>query len=146
MNFFIVGDAIFEVEEDGILDIFQCFFIGVTLGVTSLKLRAGGKVAIFVLFEQDGKKESAHQFCGDRMIIFYDFFCRLALAGASVTLVDLIFFGSPRIAVVEINSTLELGFEDGISSSSTLDARATTGDLVEPLFLCYIGVVGLSWA
>ncbi len=44
------------------------------------------------------------------------------------------FFGSPRIAVVEINSTLELGFEDGISSSSTLDARATTGDLVEPNF------------
>jgi hypothetical protein len=73
MNFFIVGDAIFEVQKDGILDVFQCFFIGVTLGITSLQLWAGGEVAVFVLFEQDGKKKSAHRFCGDRMIIFYDF-------------------------------------------------------------------------
>jgi hypothetical protein len=82
MNFFIVGDAIFEVEKDGILDVFQRFFIGVALGITALQLWAGGEVAIFVLLEQDGKKKSAHRFCGDRMIIFYDFFCRLALASA----------------------------------------------------------------
>jgi hypothetical protein len=87
-----VGDAIFEVEEDGILDVFQRFFIGIALGITSLQLWAGGKVAIFVLFEQDGKKKSVHRFCGDRMVIILRFFGHLTLAGVSVTLADLIFF------------------------------------------------------
>jgi hypothetical protein len=61
---------------------FQRFFIGIALGITSLQLWAGGKVVIFVLFEQDGKKKSVHRFCGHGMVIFYDFFGHLTLADA----------------------------------------------------------------
>lgn len=45
-----MGNPIFKVEEDGILNIFKGFFVGIVLGIAALKFWAGGELAIFVLF------------------------------------------------------------------------------------------------
>ena len=45
-NFFAVSDTVFDVESDGVLDILDRFFVGVSLAVTALQRRAGDEIAI----------------------------------------------------------------------------------------------------
>jgi len=54
-NFLVIFQTIFHVETNGIPDIFQNPLVGVTLGITSLKLRTESEITLFILFDHHGE-------------------------------------------------------------------------------------------
>jgi hypothetical protein len=59
-NFFAVGDAVFDLKADGVLDILDRLFIGLPLAITSLKRGARNEVAVRIPFYDDGKRKVFH--------------------------------------------------------------------------------------
>jgi hypothetical protein len=59
-DFITVGKTILKVQTNRVFDIFYGHFVRVPLAVAALKRRARNKVAIGVIFYDDGKREVFH--------------------------------------------------------------------------------------
>src|SRR3989338_11004392 len=59
-NFLVFFVPILNMKLDGILDVFQCFFVSIALRVTTLKFRTKSKVTIFVVFYYNRKIKVFH--------------------------------------------------------------------------------------
>jgi hypothetical protein len=57
-NFLTVGDAVFDMETEGILDVCNGFFVGVPLAVTSLQRGTGNEVTVGITLPEGGRDEA----------------------------------------------------------------------------------------
>src|SRR6266581_2825988 len=62
-NLLAIGEPVFYVQLDGILDVLDGFFVGVALAVAALERGAGNEKAIRVCLDDDGKSNVLHDFC-----------------------------------------------------------------------------------
>jgi hypothetical protein len=61
-NLFAIGQPVFYVQPDGILDVGDSFFVRFALTVATLKSGAGNEKAIGVCFNDDRKGNVLHDF------------------------------------------------------------------------------------
>jgi hypothetical protein len=59
-NFFAVGDSVFDMETDGVLDVCDRLFLRVSLAVTPVWRGARNKVALRIAFHDDRKRHVFH--------------------------------------------------------------------------------------
>jgi hypothetical protein len=59
-DFLAVSNAVFDMQADGVLDIFDSLFVGAALAVAALQRGAGNEIAIRISFYDDGKCEVFH--------------------------------------------------------------------------------------
>jgi hypothetical protein len=57
-NFFSVGQAILDVQADGVFDILDRFFVGISLAIATLG--TGNKIAVGIGFNDDWKYQIPH--------------------------------------------------------------------------------------
>ena len=53
-NFLAVGDAVVNVQADGVLDVLHRLFVGVALAIATLKHGAGNEAAVRISLNGDG--------------------------------------------------------------------------------------------
>lgn len=61
-DFSVVGETIFDVQADGVLDVFDSLFVGVALGVTALKGWTGDEVAVSIGFDNNRQSRVPHAY------------------------------------------------------------------------------------
>jgi hypothetical protein len=61
-NLFAVGQRVFYMQPDGILDVVDSFFVSFALTVATLERRAGNEKAVGVCFNDDRKGNVLHAF------------------------------------------------------------------------------------
>jgi hypothetical protein len=59
-NFFSAGEAVLDVQPDGILDVLHRLFVAVALAVAALQRRTGYKVSVRVGFDNNRQAQSLH--------------------------------------------------------------------------------------
>jgi len=59
-NLFAIGEPVFDVQPDGILDIFDGLFVAVSLAVATLEGRARNEVTVRVGFDNDRQDNVFH--------------------------------------------------------------------------------------
>jgi hypothetical protein len=59
-NFLAVRDSVFDVEPNGVSNVFDSLFVSVSLAVTALEHGAGNEITVGVGFNDDGKREVFH--------------------------------------------------------------------------------------
>ena len=59
-NLFAIGKPVFDVQPDGILDIFDGFFVAVSLAIAPLEGRARNEVPVRVCFGNDRQRNVFH--------------------------------------------------------------------------------------
>ncbi len=59
-NLFSIGQSVFDVQLNGVLDVLNRFFVRIALAVAALERGAGNEKTIRVRFDDDGKSNVLH--------------------------------------------------------------------------------------
>jgi len=54
-DFLLFGNPVFHMELNSVLDVFEGFFIGITLTVAALEFGTECKIAVLVMLDQNGE-------------------------------------------------------------------------------------------
>ena len=63
MNFLAVGNAVFNVQSNGVLDGLDSLFVAVSLATASLERRARNEVTVRICFDNDERATAGSGLC-----------------------------------------------------------------------------------